>query len=223
MPVLRDIAFDLDPEPLLRLQGSAAGLPAVREAAAWACAEAARLARPAAVYDWFAVQHLAAARVQVGTAVLEVGQHADLLEEAHEALVAVMTAGPELEAEAAALMAGPQILRGFLLQAAGDLALGAAGAPLADIVQRAAAERGWGLSLGLAPGSLVGWSLRQQAALCGLLDLAPIGVSVMPGGVLAPAKSASLLVGIGPRYRAQHLRRACCFCGLRQTCLYRDE
>lgn len=154
---------------------------------------------------------------------LDLGVHADVFAGAVEALVAVMTIGAEAEAAASALMAGPQVLKGFLLQAAADLALGAAGAPLAEVCQEAARARGWGLSLGLAPGSLNGWSLRQQATLCSLLDLSAIGVAVTSSGALAPAKSASLLVGMGPTYRTLHLRRACCFCGLRQTCLYRDE
>ena len=222
MPILTNFPLTLSVDALLSLQGTAAEQPAIRDAAAWAMDEAGRLARPALIYERLPIEPAGESQVRVGDTLLTIGPHADLLAQAHECLVAVMTIGPEIPAEATRLMSGGDMLRGFMLQAAGDVVLGAAGAPLAEIAQQAVAERQWGLSLAVAPGSLVGWSLTQQSALCGLLETASIGVSVTSGGALHPAKSASLLVGLGPGYRSRELHRACGFCHLRPTCLYRD-
>jgi len=218
MPVLKDIEIHISIEELLRAQGSAAQRPAVREAARWAVAEAQRLAEPAAVWDLLPVHQVDGERVRVGKAWLRVGPHADLLGSARQALVSVATIGPALEAEARRLIEEDNLLEGFMLDSAGVLALAAVGDSLNRLAEALAAQKEWGVSLALAPGSLVGWPVHDQKALCNLLDLAAIGVTLNSSQVLVPHKSASRLVGLGPGYTARQVESACRFCPQRETC-----
>ncbi len=218
MPVLRDIEIHIAIDELLRAQGNAAQRPAVREAARWAIAEAQRLAEPAAVWALLPVHQVDGERALVGEAWLRVGPHADLLTPAREALVSVGTIGPALEAEVRRLLQEGSLLEAFMLDSAGVLALAAVGDSLRRLAEDLAAQREWGVSLALAPGSLVGWPVHDQKALCGLLDLAAIGVALNFSQVLVPHKSASRLVGLGPGYTSRQVESACRFCPQRETC-----
>jgi hypothetical protein len=218
MPVLNDIEIHISIDELLRAQGSAAQRPAVRETARWAIAEAQRLAEPAAVWALLPVRQVDGERARVGKAWLRVGPHADLLASARRALVSVVTIGPALEAEVRRLLQEGSLLESFMLDSAGVLALAAVGNNLNRLAEALAAQREWGVSLGLAPGSLVGWPIHDQKALCSLLDLAAIGVTLNPWQVLVPHKSASRLVGLGPGYTARQVKSACRFCPQRETC-----
>jgi len=218
MPVLKDIEVHISIDELLRAQGSAAQRPAVREAARWAITEAQRLAEPAAIWALLPVHQVDGERAHVGEAWLHVGPHADLLASARQALVSVATIGPVPEAEARRLIQEGSLLEGFMLDSAGVLALAVVGDSLSRLAEALAAQREWGVSLALAPGSLVGWPLHDQKALCSLLDLAAIGVTLNHSQVLVPHKSASRLVGLGPGYTARQVESACRFCPQRETC-----
>jgi hypothetical protein len=218
MPVLNDIEIHISIDELLRAQGSAAQRPAVHEAAQWAIAEAQRLAEPAAVWDLLPVHQVDGESARVGDVWLRVGPHADLLAPARQALVSVATIGPALEAEVRRLTQEGSLLESFMLDSAGVLALAAVGGSLIHLAEAQAAQREWGVSLALAPGSLVGWPIHDQKALCSLLDLAAIGVTLNSSRVLVPHKSASRLVGLGPGYTARQVESACRFCPQRETC-----
>jgi hypothetical protein len=218
MPVLKDIEIHISIDKLLRPQGSAAQRPAVRETARWAIAEAQRLAEPAAVWALLPVHQVDGERARVGEAWLRVGPHADLLAPARRALVSVATIGPTLEVEERRLVQEGSLLESFMLDSAGVLALGAVGDSLSRLAEALAVQREWGVSLALAPGSLVGWPVHGQKALCSLLDLAAIGVTLNPSQVLVPHKSTSRLVGLGPGYTARQVGSACRFCPQRETC-----
>jgi hypothetical protein len=222
MPVLKDVEIHISIDELLRAQGSAAQRPAVREAAQWAIAEAQRLAEPVAVWDLLPVHQVDGGRACVGEAWLRVGPHADLLARARQALVSVATIGPVLEAEVKRLTREGSLLEGFMLDSAGVLALAAVGNSLSRLVEDLATQREWGVSLSLAPGSLVGWPVHDQKALCSLLDLAAIGVTLNDSQVLVPHKSASRLVGLGPGYTARQVASACRFCPRRDPCWRRN-
>jgi hypothetical protein len=218
MPVLNDIEIHISLDGLLRTQRSAVQRPAVRETARWATAEAQRLAEPAAVWALLPVHQVDGKRARVGEAWLRVGPHADLLAPARQALVSVATIGSALEEEVGRLVQEGSLLEGFMLDSAGVLALAAVGDSLSRLAEALAVQREWGVSLALAPGSLVGWPAHDQKALCSLLDLAAIGVTLNSSRVLVPHKSASRLVGLGPDYTTRQVESACRFCPQRETC-----
>lgn len=221
MPVITNFPFVLSVDELLRYQGRAAERPEVKGLAQWAIDEAQRLAAPAIVYEWFLVHAVEGGTAQIGDALLHLGPHADLLTPAREALVSVCTIGKALEEQVQTLSADNRLFEGYLLDTAGVIALGAAGEPIGRIVKEEAARRGWGVSLVLSPGSLAGWTMNDQKALCALLDLAAIGVTVTAAGILSPHKSGSGLIGIGPDYTDHCMGSTCQFCELRHTCQFR--
>jgi len=218
MPVIAGFQFSLSVDELLRYQGRVAERPDVKALTQWAIDEAQRLATPAMVYEWFAVHAVEGETARIGDALLQLGPHADLLAPAREALVGVCTIGPALEEQVQALLADERLFEGYLLDAAGVIALAAIVEPMRCIVEEEAARRGWGVSLVLSPGSLVGWTIGDQKVLCTLLDLSAIGVAVTVAGILAPQKSGSGLIAIGPDYEAQCVGSTCHLCTLRHTC-----
>ncbi|MGH7321605.1 MAG: hypothetical protein ACRELA_18560 [Candidatus Rokuibacteriota bacterium] len=63
----------------------------------------------------------------------------------------------------------------------------------------------------ISPG-FAGWSLADQATLLRLCPAAEVGVRLAPDGTMTPAKSISLLVGIGPAARVDHYFVQCRRC-----------
>lgn len=217
--VVRGIPLEISLDELLRVSGDAASQPAIRAAAEWAIARALELAEPAGVYRWVPVSHLeGSALVLEGGHTLHIGEKADLLRPAREVLVFAETIGPRLEEAVRACFRESRALEGYLLDCAGVLALACAGDYFRRMAEEEAAQRGWGVSLFTAPGSLVGWPLHGQKELCALLDLGSIGVTLSPSHVLQPGKSASGLIGIGPGFRARRVGSPCRFCQIADTC-----
>ncbi len=89
-----------------------------------------------------------------------------------------------------------------MLDAAGVHGVGKLIGMAHSIVEKDAAERGWGVGAELAPGQLSGWAISEQILVGRLLDLESIGVHVTESGMLVPQKSASIMVGVGPEYES---------------------
>jgi hypothetical protein len=204
--------------------------PGLLEDAARAIALGETLWQPTLVYDWFEVTGVEDEEISLRAssgdgreARLQAGPKAQLLAGAQRAVAAVCTIGPALERRVQELQAGGESLQSFLLDSAGVVALGAAGEALRCLVEEAAREEGWGVSPAVSPGSLVGWSLKGQRELCGLLPLDEIGVRLNGFCVLEPHKSFSALVGFGPGLAASQVGSVCKYCALQDTCWRRRE
>lgn len=229
--VVRDIPITLTPDALLESQAGkgrpAPHKPLARRAAERAVAMAMALARPAAVWDEFAVASVSHGVLALGSPAgvrhLTMGQGVALLQGASRVLVAVWSIGPELEARVNELERQGDALLSFMLDAAGVLALGQAGEAVRSIAEDRAAARGWGVSPALSPGSLVGWPVDGQRDLCALLPLDEIGVELSPYCVLQPHKSCSGLIGSGPGFASAHVGSLCRYCSLAETCWRRRE
>lgn len=229
MPILTDLPVSLNPEEILASQGRGRIRPNLLRDAEEAIALGKTLWRPVAVYDWFDVRAVAAEHVtlsapnQDNKVTLHIGPKADLLEAAEQVLVSVGTIGPELEQRVHALQNSREGLKAYMLDSAGVVALGSVGEAMRCLAEETAAERGWGVSPSLSPGSLVGWSLRGQRDLCGLLPLDSIRVKLNSFDVLEPLKSASGLIGLGPGYDTAKVGSVCKYCALAKTCWRRRE
>jgi hypothetical protein len=182
---------------------------------------AAGLISPAVAYDWFPVGERDRKKAEVGGLVFQLGRHADLLGPARLAFLAVVTIGPKLEERSRELQASGKALDSFMLDAAGVHGVGKLIGMAHSIVEKDAADRGWGVGAELAPGQLSGWAIAEQILVGRLLDLEPIGVHVTESGMLVPQKSASIMVGVGPEYESSEVRSPCEFCDLGETCRYR--
>jgi hypothetical protein len=228
MPILRDIPIALKAEDIIASPNKGQHRPALLMHAEEAINLGQILWQPACVYDWFEVRHVEWERVTLaglnGTeVVLQIGPKADLIAPARRVVVGVVTIGPALEQKVRELQAAGESMMSYLLDSAGVVALGAAGEALRCLAEEAAGELGWGVSPSLSPGSLVGWSLRGQHELCGLLPLEQIGVRLTNHAVLEPHKSASGLVGLGPGYDSTRVGSICKYCALQKTCWRRRE
>lgn len=217
--VVRDVPLEVEVADLLRVGRQSASRPDMQAAVRWAVERARALAEPAGVCRWLSVAGVEGEQLRLETGdILLVGEKADLLAPAREVLVFVDTIGPHLEREVRSLFQEGQSLEGYLLDCAGVLALASVGNYFRRRAEEEAARRGWGVSLSMAPGSLAGWPVSGQRALCALLDLRPIGVTLNENCILSPAKSGSGLVGIGPGYRARRVASPCRFCQIADTC-----
>lgn len=230
MPVLRHVPVAVTPDQILRTRQGRKVQPGLLEDAARAIALGETLWQPVLVYDWFQVTGLDGEDVLLQAcngdgreASLRVGPKAGLLAGAARAVAAVGTIGPALEQRVQALHEEGESLQSYLLDSAGVVALGAAGEALRCLAEEAAGKEGWGLSPAVSPGSLVGWPLKGQRELCGLLPLEEIGVRLNDHYVLAPQKSFSALIGFGPGLAATRVGSVCKFCALQDTCWRRRE
>ncbi len=221
MPAQLVESLELDVEAFLEAEGDAFSRPRLRSLAVWAIEEARPLIRPALIYDWFPVNGKTGSQLTVGGVPLHLGGHAELLDRAVEALVGVATIGPLLEERARSLAQQDRTLEAYVLGEVGVFAVGLLAKRLHTIAEEEAGRRGWGVGAELAPGQLAGWDVREQVLLCGLLDLAVIGVAVTETGLLLPEKSVSLLVGIGPDYEATKVESPCQYCARAGECRWK--
>ncbi len=113
------------------------------------------------------------------------------------AVAFLLTLGPRLEAEVAALTARRDLLEAFLLDTAGWAAIETAARGLRRDLAARARGAGLVLSARLAPGYL-DWPLEEQPALVGLFGGGAGLVRLSEQGVLAPFKSLSGLFGLAP-------------------------
>ncbi|MGD2206870.1 MAG: hypothetical protein PVH17_08835 [Anaerolineae bacterium] len=230
MSILQDISITITAEDVLATRGNRQPRPELIHDAEEAIALGQTLWKSAAVYDWFDVRGLSGGQVTLahpratnGETVLRIGPKADLLAPATRVLVSVCTIGPALEQRVQQLQAARDVLKSYLLDSAGVVALGVIGEEIRCIAEAAAAELGWGVSPSLSPGSLVGWSLTGQRTLCSLLPLDQIGVRLNAHCVLEPYKSVSAIIGLGPGYDSVHVGSVCKYCALKDTCWRRRE
>jgi hypothetical protein len=230
MPVLVDIPIALQTEQIISSGRNAKIRPGLLRDAEKALALAQNLWQPRIVYDWFEVGAVEGEQLQLRApapsgqeVALRIGPKADLLAPAEMALVSVITIGPALEEQVHQLQVAGEGLLSYLLDSAGVVALGAAGETLRCLAEEAAAERGWGVSPSLSPGSLVGWPLRGQRELCALLPIEKIDVHLNQHHVLEPHKSVSALVGLGSGYESNKVGSVCKYCALKDTCWRRRE
>lgn len=77
----------------------------------------------------------------------------------------------------------------------------------------------WGVTERYSPG-YCDWPLKEQHRVFSLLPHKPLGVTVNSEGLMAPRKSVSGLMGIGPAFLTQLYGNACFSC-LRSDCAHR--
>lgn len=152
---------------------------------------------------------------------LQVGYSKKFLVHARHALIAVYTAGPELDAAAARASREGLFLDAHFLDLLGLLILEKTEGLVKQYAEKKACDEGWGVSPFLSPGSVHGWELEEQSKLAGLLPIEEIGVILSNNGVFSPFKTISCLIGIGPDYEQDQVGTTCRVCSKRDTCQLR--
>lgn len=152
---------------------------------------------------------------------LNIGAKADLLLPARLSQISVITLGPKIDRLRKDVWEKGQRLRSYVLDLAGVLALKKIGQSINQIAEKEAVRRGWKVGYRMSPGSLTGWSLKDQRTLCDLLPLETIGVQILPSAMLSPLKSVAALIGIGPEYSSLQVKLTCKWCRHKSDCIIR--
>lgn len=186
-------------------------------------AQAMDLVKPRAVYELLKVTEQGPDWIELSgeddqRARLTVGPGMSMLRQAKMALVGVTSIGPELEKEVKRLNRQGEYYDGYVLDCVGIALLSEAGKALDRLAAECAAQRGWGLSYRLAPGSTDGWEISDQKALTSLLALQQISLSLSEQNVLWPFKSASSFIGMGPGYTQRRVKTLCHMCRKNEMC-----
>ncbi len=154
---------------------------------------------------------------------LDLGHSSIFIKDASYALIAVFSAGDEIEKETQRASDSQEILTSFILDLIGLLVLEKAGDMVKEIAEEQARVLGWGVSPFLSPGSIHGWELEEQLKLCPLLPLDKIDLQIRDDAVLMPFKSLSCLIGIGAGYETTKVGTTCQVCSKNETCQMRQS
>ncbi len=152
---------------------------------------------------------------------LQVGYSKKFLVHAQHALIAVYTAGPQLDEAAALASREGQFLDAHFLDLLGLLVLEKTEGLVKQYAEKKAGDAGWGVSPFLSPGSVHGWELEEQSKLAELLPIKEIRIRISEAGVFSPFKTISCLIGIGPDYEQDQVGTTCRVCSKRDTCQLR--
>lgn len=154
---------------------------------------------------------------------LELGHSAKFLKDAQYGLVAIYSAGQEIDDLAQRALQNQDMLGSYMIDLIGLLVLEKTGEAISACAEQKAEEHNWGVGPFLSPGSVHGWELEDQIKLCSLLPIETTPLSLDDNGILHPFKSVSCLVGLGKSYDSKKVGSTCSVCSQRDTCLMREE
>lgn len=223
---ITDLAIHIDIADLAQKIRTSTPRPSIMETAEKTLGRVAGIWRPAIVYRWLRItpgenglgKTLLHADTE-GTAVsLDLGRSSCIIAKAEYALVAAYTAGGEIEKETMKATDDQEFLPAFILDLIGLLVLEKTGNIVKDIAERAANSNGLKVSPLLSPGSVHGWKLEEQSALCSLLPLESAGITIGDNAVLTPFKSLSCMIGIGAGYTSSEVGTTCQVCSKKGSC-----
>ena len=203
MPVLSEWRLSLDVDAVLRGQGADPAVLRTRKPQLVILAEQAlETARPLVtpqvafqLWDVEALQHekvlLSEGRFLSGTFVVQ------QLACARQVAAIVCTIGESLETLASQTMQ-TDLPFGLALDGVGSAAAEALGIAARDYFRKLVAEDGWQTTLPLGPG-MDGWPTNVgQPQLFSLLDASQVGVQLLESCLMAPRKTVSFVLGLGP-------------------------
>lgn len=134
----------------------------------------------------------------------------------------VCTLSQPVSAEISRLFAVKEPLRAVLLDEIATIALYGLSDRLEQCLREQALHLGMEVSGMLGPGEQ-GFDLSQQATILQLAEAEAIGVSMTSTGMLKPAKSISMVAGLGTRMPSWDRGDNCARCNARERCPYREQ
>jgi hypothetical protein len=226
MPVIRDISLNLKTREVLRRQGLRARAkvrPQIKNSILelLTAVKKARLLEPAAAYQYYTVSNMNDSQILLeGNQAIRGPLIPAIFPEAKELAVLLCTIGPRLEKQVTDYSKGGEAMRGMILDGIGSTAVDMV---ILEVLRRLASEvssRGYEISSPVNPG-MPGFPLTEQRNLLRLVKADEISVRLTASGVLVPRKSASMVVGIGPKMTKWTEAEVCARCSLRETCYYK--
>jgi hypothetical protein len=226
MPVICDIHLSLKTREVLRRQGLGKGAKVRPEIKILiqellASVEKARLLEPAVAYEYYTVSSMNGSQISLdGSKAINSPLIPAIFPEAKELSVILCTIGPRLEKQVTAYTKSDGALRGMILDGIGSTAVDMTALEALKLIASEVSSRGYEISSPVNPG-MSGFPLTEQWNLLGLVNADEIGVNLTASGVLVPRKSASMVIGIGPKMRRWTQAQVCARCSLRETCHYK--
>jgi hypothetical protein len=225
MPQLNNLHFEIDADAILRAQGGdpeaiRARRPEFVELADYALAEAQSVLEPRVIYERRAVRDVLHNRLRLEDGIELTGSLVvEHLAPADEIVAILCTVGSGIEAMTQdALSTDP--VYGLALDAVGSATVEALSVAACRYFELEAETQGIGSSVPLSPG-MDNWPVGEgQPQLFKLLPAQEIGVSLTEGCLMQPAKSLTLILGIGANVNAKGT--VCDYCAVRNTCRYRE-
>jgi len=226
MHLLNDLPLSITLDQVLLGQGAdpqviRARRPRLVAAAERALAEGLPLLTPRVAYEQLVVREIRHERI-----LLENGESltgpliAQQLMSAQSVVILVCTVGPAIEELSLGYVESDPV-HSFALYGVGSAATEALGTAACRYFGEQAAKQGLLTTIPLSPG-LEGWPVeRGQPEIFRILDASAIGVELLPSYVMRPAKSTSLVVGIGKQIDTS--ARICDFCARHYTCAFQDH
>lgn len=183
-----------------------------------------RVIHPALAFESFAISQRGGDWVRLNTGVtLRVGTLAvDCLAGAQRLLVAVGTLGPGLESEMNRLFADRRVSDALALEDISIAALHAFSGEIITYLAEVARRHSVHIGSPLGPGD-ENFPVEQQTQLCALTQADQIGVESSKTGVLSPAKSLSMVVGMGTRPAQWTTEARCDSCNIAHQCEFRQS
>ncbi len=226
MPVIRDIPLSLKTREVLRRQGLGGGAKVrpeikilIRELLA--IVKKARLLEPAVAYEYYTVSSMNGSQISLeGDKAIHGPLIPAIFPEAKELAVLLCTIGPRLEKQVTDYSKSDEAMRGMILDGIGSTAVDMMTLEVLRLLANEVSSRGYEISSPVNPG-MPGFPLTEQWNLLGLVNVDEIGVSLTASGVLVPRKSASMVIGIGPKMTRWTQAEVCARCSLRETCHYK--
>ena len=134
--------------------------------------------------------------------------------------VAVCTVGSKIDGYASEVM-DDDIVLGLAIDGVGSAAVESLANAVCRQIELKAASENFQTTIPLSPG-MIGWGVEEgQPLIFDLVDPGQISVSLTPYYLMAPRKSLSMIVGIGPNISSGE--RVCNYCTMRETCRYQKQ
>jgi hypothetical protein len=226
MPVIRDIPLSLKTREVLRRQGLGGGAKVRPEIKILiqeilASVKKNRLLEPAVAYEYYTVNSMNGNQISLDSGEAINGPLIPaIFPEAKELAVILCTIGPKLEKQVTDYSESKEAIRGMILDGIGSTAVDMMTLEVLRRLTGEVSSRGYEISSPVNPG-MPGFPLTEQWNLLGLVNGDEIGVSLTASGVLVPRKSASMVIGIGPKMTRWTQAQVCARCSLRETCYYK--
>jgi hypothetical protein len=178
-----------------------------------------RLMAPRVVYRAVPVAAESADRIEAGGERLDIPRIGRLWGPLAAVGAGICTVGDAIEQRVRALFDEREFPLAVMLDAVGSAAVESLAEHVNDLLCQEALPAGLKVTNRISPG-YAGWDTADQEKLFRLCPGAPIGVTLNSACFMAPVKSISFLVGLGPRARVDHYFTQCRRCWMRD-CAYR--
>ncbi|MFH1638702.1 MAG: hypothetical protein ABIB93_00020 [Chloroflexota bacterium] len=136
--------------------------------------------------------------------------------------VAVATIGPGLEARVTECFKQGHYLSGLVLDALGNASTENLRPAVREIISKETAKQGFQTSSSVSPGG-ISWPLVEQYKLFNLVPADAINVRLTETAMMVPAKSISMVMGLGEDMPVWDAAQRCDMCSCGKGCMYRYQ